>query len=165
MKVLHEKGFFMVDGVEFRQLTETNLVVIDEISALFSHWKRASVQKKIENTLAKKDLRFVAMLDGKIIGHVRILFGKGLHRHRVEFTSLVVLPKHRHHGVAFGLMLFALSALPKNKSLAILAASTKNKPAIALYKKLGFAKYGVLKNASVVNGKFVDNILMEKTLG
>lgn len=154
----------MIDGVEFKQLTESSLNVIDEISALFPHWKRASVQKKIENTIGKKDWRFVALHDGKIIGHVRVLFGKGLHKHRVEFTSLVVVPKERHHGVAHELMLFAINSLSKKKSLAILAVSTKNKPAIALYKKLGFEKYGVLKNAAIVEGKFVDNILMQKKL-
>ena len=41
----------------------------------------------------------------------------------------------------------------------------EREPAIELYKKLGFVKYGVLKKASIVGGKYVDNILMEKGLG
>jgi ribosomal protein S18 acetylase RimI-like enzyme len=155
---------FVVDEVEYKQLTQSSLSVIDELCALFPHWKRASVQKKISNIETNGDLRFVALKDGKIIGHIRIIPGHGLHKHRVEITSLVVAPENRHHGVAQGLMLFALSTLPKTKSLVILAASKKNKPAIALYKKLGFVKYGALNKASTVNGKYVDNILMKKDL-
>lgn len=154
----------MVENIEFKRLSESSLNTIDELSALFPHWKRASVQRKIDATLKHKDARFVALMNGKIIAHVRVLFGKGMHKHRVEFASLIVLPKERHHGVAFGLMEFVFSSLPKSKTLGLLAASTKNKPAITLYKKLGFEKYGVLKNAAIVDGKFVDNILMQKKL-
>lgn len=154
----------MSEDLEFKRLSESGLNIIDEMHALFPHWKVASVQKKISATLNGKDARFVALRSGKVIAHVRVLFGKGLHKHRVELTSLVVHQKHRHAGVANGLMQFALSSLNKNKSLVILEVSTKNKPAIALYKKFGFEKYGLLKKASIVNGKYVDNILMKKEL-
>ncbi|MEI7961874.1 MAG: GNAT family N-acetyltransferase, partial [archaeon] len=120
----------MEENLDFLKLGEISLNTVDELHSLFPHWKRASVQKKIAATQAGKDFRFVALKDGKIIGHVRVLFAKGLHKHRVEFTSLIVHPKHRHHGVAALLMKFALDSLPKTKSLAILAVGVKNKPAI-----------------------------------
>lgn len=154
----------MEEGIEFKQLNETSLNTIDELHNLFPHWKRASVQKKLSATKNGKDRRFVAVKEGKIIAHVRLLPGKGLHRHRVEFTSLIVSPHYRHKGIAAGLMGFALDSLPKSKSLVILAVSTKNAPAIGLYRKLGFKRYGLLKKASIVDRKFVDNILMEKCL-
>lgn len=154
----------MAEDLVFNKLNEISLNTVDELHALFPHWKRSSVQKKISATQGGKDRRFVALKDGKIIAHVRVLSGKGLHKHRVEVTSLIVHPKHRHHKIATGLMDFALKSLPKNKTLAILAVSTKNKPALDLYEKLGFEKYGLLKKASKVGGKFVDNILMRKEL-
>ena len=150
--------------LEFKRLSESNLNVISELHALFPHWKVLSVQKKISATLNGKDVRFVALLDGKIIAHIRFIYPKGLHKHRVELTSLVVHPKHRHEGVARGLMSFAISCLSKGKWLLTLEVSTKNKPAISLYKKLGFTKYGLLRKASIVSGKSVDNILMKKEL-
>lgn len=154
----------MSEDVVYSRLQETSLNTIDELHFLFPHWKRASVQKKLSATQSGKDLRFVALKEGKIVGHLRVLLGKGLHRHRVEITSLVTHPRHRHQGIASGLMSFALANLPKNKTLVILAVSMKNSPAIDLYKKLGFEKYGLLKKASKVGGKFVDNILMKKDL-
>jgi ribosomal protein S18 acetylase RimI-like enzyme len=151
-------------GVEFKELVGIDLNTVDQLHSLFPKWKKASVQKKINDTLQGKDKRFVALLDGKIIAHTRISLGKGLHKHRAEITSLVVDSMHRRKGIATGLMNFALKNLPKGKHLVLLAVDSKNKAAIKLYKNIGFEKYGLLKKASQIDGKFVDNYLMKKQL-
>ncbi len=150
--------------IECKKLIDSDLTTIDQLGKLFPHWKRTSLMKKIKETLNGKDLRFVAMHEGKIIGHLKVCFGKGLHKHRVEFSSLIVDSTYRCAGVGTNLVEFALKNLPKNISLVLLAVDTKNKVAFNLYKKLGFKKYGLLNKASVVKEKFVDNYLLKKDL-
>jgi len=153
-----------LEGIEFKELADTNLNTIEELHALFPHWKKSSVQKKIKMTNRRRDKRFVALRNGKIIAHVKVVFGKGLHNHRVEVTSLIVEPKDRRHKIGTGLMKYVLKQLPSDRGLVLLAVDTKNKPAIELYKKLGFEEYGHLKKASCLDGKYVDNYLMKKEL-
>lgn len=150
--------------MDFKELKEIDLNTVSEVHALFPHWKRSSVQRKLDSTQKKKDQRFVALNKGKIVAHVKVVYGQGLHKHRAEITSLVVDEKLRKHHIGSGLMKFVLANLFSQTSLVLLAVETKNKPAIKLYKKLGFEKYGLLKRASFVNGQFVDNILMKKDL-
>jgi ribosomal protein S18 acetylase RimI-like enzyme len=152
----------MSEDIKFKELTEVNLNTVSELHGLFPHWKLSSVQKKLNITCVGKDRRFVALSEGKIVGHVRVIFGHGLHKHRIEITSLVVKPDFRKKGIGFGLMGFVLNNFSSNKKLVLLAVDSKNKVAIRLYKKLGFEKYGLLKKASLIEGKFVDNLLMKK---
>ncbi|MFA6268650.1 MAG: GNAT family N-acetyltransferase [archaeon] len=151
-----------MDKIEYKELKEINLNTQAEIHALFPKWKKSSVQKKLNATLVGIDERFVAIEDGRIVGHVKVVFGKGLHKHRVEVTSLVVEEHHRRKHIGVELMKFALSSLPKGKELVLLSVDSKNKAAISLYKKIGFVKYGLLKKAAIINGKYVDNYLMKK---
>jgi len=153
-----------LEGIEFKELDNTTLSTIEQLHALFPHWKKSSVQKKIKLTNKRRDKRFVAVKNGKIIAHVKIVFGKGLHNHRVEVTSLIVEPRDRRCKIGTELMRYVLKQLPSDRSLVLLAVDTKNKPAIDLYKKLGFEEYGSLKKASKLNGKYVDNYFMRKEL-
>ncbi|MFA5931601.1 MAG: GNAT family N-acetyltransferase [archaeon] len=149
---------------DFKELKEIDLNTVSQVHALFPHWKRASVQRKLDSTQKNKDQRFIALVKGKIVAHVKVVYGQGLHKHRAEITSLVVDKKMRKHHIGSGLMKFVLANISSKTFLVLLAVETTNKPAIKLYKKLGFEKYGLLKKASLVNGKFVDNILMKKEL-
>jgi len=154
----------MIEGIQFKELTEVNLNTVSELHALFPHWKLSSVQKKLSITCLGKDRRFVALYKNKIIAHVRVIFGHDLHKHRAEITSLVVDPGFRGQGVGSELMRFVLSNLSSDKKLVLLAVDSKNKVAVKLYKNLGFEKYGSLKKASLINGKYVDNLMMKKEL-
>lgn len=150
--------------IECKRLVESDLTTLDALAKLFPHWKRNSLQKKIKETISGKDYRFIAVNEGNIIGHLKVSFGKGLHKHRADFSSLIVDLEYRHNGVGTSLVEYALKNLPKQVSLVLLATDAKNKNAISLYKKLGFKKYGVLDKASILNGKFVTNYLMKKEL-
>ena len=150
--------------IECKKLIDSDLTTIDQLAKLFPHWKRVSLQKKIKETLSGRDIRFLALNEGKIIGHMKASLGKGLHKHRVEFSSLIVDSNFRHAGVGTSLVEFALKNLPKEIHLVLLAVDAKNKTAFNLYKKLGFEKYGLLKKASFVNGKYVNNYLLKKDI-
>ena len=150
--------------VEYLRLKDSDLNTINELKMLFPNWERTSLLKKIKKTQKGKDVRFVAKQGGVIIAHVKVAFGKGLHKHRAEMTSLTVFSPYRRRGIATVLTTYALQNLPKKITLVTLAVDRKNKNAIKLYKKLGFAQFGLLKKASKINGKFVDNVLMNKQL-
>jgi ribosomal protein S18 acetylase RimI-like enzyme len=153
-----------VSGVEFKELREIDLNTVDQLHFLFPHWKKSSIQKKISNTLGGCDKRFVALLNGRIVAHLRLVNGRGLHKHRVEITSLIVDSLHRRRHIGLCLLEFVLCSLPETKKLVLLAVDSKNAPAIKLYKKVGFRKYGLLKKASLVENRFVDNYLMSKEI-
>ena len=154
----------MIEGINFKELTEVNLNTVSELHALFPHWKLSSVQKKLNITCLGKDRRFIALNKDRIVAHARVVPAQGLHKHRVEVTSLVVEQGFRGQGIGSELMKFVLRNLLSDKKLVLLAVDSKNKAAIKLYKNLGFEKYGSLKKASLVNGKFIDNLLMKKDL-
>ncbi len=141
-----------------------DMVSIDQLSALFPTWKRKSILKKLKDTERGKDKRIVAKIDGKMIGHLKIVFGKGLHKHRTTLTSLMVLPEHRKKGIATAITKFALKNLPEKTKLVLLEVDEKSEPAINLYKKLGFKEYGYLKKASILHGKIINNLLLEKSV-
>ena len=50
---------------------------------------------------------------------------------------------------------------PVNKKISLAVFST-NKNAIALYKKLGFRREGCCQRDMIINGKYVDSVLMYK---
>lgn len=168
MNMCNKKNFFKKNNpkteIEFKKLQNHDLTTIDDLRELFPFWRRESILKKIRETEKGKDVRFVATLNGKIIAHVKYILGKSLHKHRVEMVSLIVEENERRKGIAKKLVNFSLKNLPPHICLIILAVDKKNKPAINLYKKLGFKEHGLLKNASKINNKFVDNLLMNKKI-
>ena len=147
--------------ITYELLDETGLNIIDQLHKLFPQWKRASVIKKVKDSHEGRDIRFVAKINGEIIAHVKYEKRKGIHSHIVSVTSLIVSKSHRRKGIAEELMNFSLKKLPKGTKIITLAVDSKNKPAINLYKKLGFKRYGLLKKASLIKGKYVDNYMME----
>ena len=130
---------FLGENFEFKKLVDSNLSTINELSNLFPNWKKSSVQKKIRDTLEGKNERFIVLSEGKIIGHLKVTFGKGLHKHRADLSSLVVHPSFRKKGVGSKLVKFVLDFA--SKILVLLAVDKDNTPAISLH-KLGFKKYG-----------------------
>jgi len=150
--------------IELKKLENHDLTTIDDLHELFPFWRRDSILKKLKETEYGKDLRFIATIDGKIIAHIKYILGKSLHKHRVEMVSLIVSENNRKKGIGKKLIKYSINNLPKEKSLIILAVDKKNKPAINLYKKIGFKEHGLLKKGSIVDGKFVDNLLMNKKI-
>jgi ribosomal protein S18 acetylase RimI-like enzyme len=152
-------------SIEYSRLREADLNSINELRALFPGWSRGSLLEKIRKTQKGRDIRFVAKHGGVIVAHLKVVTGKGLHRHRAEMNSLTVFHPFRRQGIATVLTKYAMQNLPKRTTLVTLAVDRKNKSAIRLYKKLGFTQFGLLKRASKIDGKYVDNCLMSKHMG
>ncbi len=152
------------DVITIEKLTSTNLNTLSEYKALYPHWEKSKILNKINKTLNNQDTRFVVKKNGSIIGQIRVKIGTEIHSHRAELTSLIILPQERGKGIGKKLMSYTIKNMPKNIKLILLSVDEKNKPAIKIYKKLGFEKYGLLKNGSIVNGKYTTNLLMKKTI-
>lgn len=151
-------------GITIEKLTKTNLNTATEYHALYPHWDKIKIVKKLKLTLDGKDARYVAIKKSKIVGQIKVAFGKSIHKHRAELTSLIVLPTERKQGIGTSLTEYAINDLSPEVNLILLAVDNKNRNAISIYKKLGFKKYGVLKRASKIQGKYVDNLFMEKQI-
>ena len=147
--------------ISYDQLTQTGLNVIDQINKLFPHWKRSSVIRKVKETNEGADFRFVATIDGEIIAHVKYEKRKGYHKHIVKVTSLIVSKKYRKQGIGKKLIKFSIKKLPKEVKIITLVVDDKNTVSINFCKKMGFKKYGLLKKASFIKGKYIDNYMME----
>ena len=150
--------------ISFEELKDSDMNTIEEIHSLFPQWNRLSVIKKLKHTQSGENMRFVARRNGKIVAHLKIIPGNSIHTHVAEMTSLIVSSKERGQGIGAGLMEYAISKIPKRINTLKLAVDKRNKTAISLYKKIGFEKYGLLENASKINGEFIDNLLMVKKL-
>ncbi len=135
------------------------------LAELYPHWGLKRCRERIKKShLDKSQKRFVAELNGKITGHVLVKKGHMHHAHIATLYSLVVAPEARKQGIAKGLCRKAIESLPKSTEILLLEVQHDNKPAVSLFKGLGFKKYGRLKNAFKKNGEYKDNILMFKEI-
>ncbi len=97
-----------------------------------------------------------ALADDRVIGGVQLeLEVRANGRHRAEITKLMVLRGHRRQGVARRLMQATLDlARAEGRSLLLLDVRAGD-PAVALYRALGFMKYGELpRYAQSPDGNF-----------
>ncbi|RTL35328.1 MAG: GNAT family N-acetyltransferase [Candidatus Melainabacteria bacterium] len=87
-------------------------------------------------------------------------------RHQGTLWGLYLLPEYRGRSIARQLMVASImyaQELPDLEYLK-LTVTIPNKPATKLYKSLGFEKYGVEPAALKVDGKYVDEALMQLKL-
>ena len=83
----------------------------------------------------------------------------------VGSLGILVHPSYRNMGVGQALIEAALpEALERGKKKIILSVFDTNPRAIALYKKMDFEIVGSRKGQFLVDGKYVDEVLMEKWL-
>ena len=113
------------------------------------------------------DAFLVAELAGNIVGYIRLRAPTPLpeNAHVVQIQGLAVDPDTRRRGIA-GMLLEAAERRSRERgmrklSLRVLSTNTS---AIALYERLGFAREGVLRDEFIINGSYVDDIMMAKPL-
>jgi ribosomal protein S18 acetylase RimI-like enzyme len=150
--------------IDYAKLSDSSLKNINEFQKLFPKLKREVIIRKLKNTLAEKNMRFIAKKNNIIIGQLKIVFLQNHQEHVAQLKGLFVLPDERKQGIGLGLVEYTISRLPKKIKLIIISIDNKNKGTIKLYKKLGFEKYGLLENASKIDGFLVDNYLMKKEI-
>ncbi|WP_189491456.1 GNAT family N-acetyltransferase [Streptomyces antnestii] len=109
----------------------------------------------------------VAELCGRLVGYVRIAFPTSLaaHTHVRQIQGLAVAEEARGAGVGRALIRAAVDrARQVGARRLTLRVLGHNKPARALYESEGFVVEGVLPEEFLLDGTYVDDVLMGRPL-
>jgi ribosomal protein S18 acetylase RimI-like enzyme len=112
-------------------------------------------------------VHLVAELGGRVSGYLRLTAATRLpeNAHVLQVNGIAVRPECRRRGVG-SLLLQAAEARARAagaRKLALRVLSS-NDPAIRLYERHGFTREGVLVSEFLINGAYVDDVLMAKHL-
>lgn len=143
---------------------DTYVLLNPEMPVTYSEEKEyldSSLKKIAANWL----IYYLAFSDDQLIGSSQITLGGRRRLHQGQF-GISILPQFRGEGIGFQLADFVINeAKTKLKlNLVTLEVFAANKPALNLYRKLGFREYGRLPNGLKYRGELMDDILMYKTL-
>ncbi|WP_438294232.1 N-acetyltransferase family protein [Streptomyces sp. HUAS TT7] len=109
----------------------------------------------------------VAETDGQVVGFIRLVLATPLacNRHVRQIQGLEVAEAARGRGVARALLRAACEAARRQGATRItLRVLGHNAPARALYEAEGFAVEGVLPGEFLLEGEYVDDVLMGRAL-
>jgi ribosomal protein S18 acetylase RimI-like enzyme len=113
------------------------------------------------------EAHLVAELSGRVVGYIRLKPPTRLpeNTHVIQVQGLAVHPDARRHGAAGSLLDAAEKQLRERgiRKLTLRVLSS-NQPAIRLYERHGFAREGALRDEFLINGRYVDDIMMAKRL-
>lgn len=128
----------MIRKMEIRDADEVYNI---ENQAFFEPWSKKNLIKDLEsNTFLN---HYVAEKDGRIVG----FYISSQVLDEVEIFTIAVERDHKNMGIATSLLNHLIATSLKNNIKQIwLEVSTKNIPAINLYKKFGFEIMGIRKN-------------------
>ena len=85
-------------------------------------------------------------------------------RHRGVLWGLYVRPEARGGGLARALVETVLQHARKEVELVQLVVETTNRPALRLYERMGFERYGIERRALKVGNRYVDAELRVRVL-
>lgn len=125
----------------------------EELKLSETEWER-----RLKNTI-------FALSYGKPVGMIVYIFNNKVKiGHIANIFGVYVRKEYRNRGIGKKLIKNALSQIKKNKKIIKidLCVNSKQKAALNLYERYGFKVVGRLKKDLFVNGKFYDEILMEK---
>jgi ribosomal protein S18 acetylase RimI-like enzyme len=114
------------------------------------------------------DAHLVAEVNGKVAGYVQVKPVTSLQEnaHVLGIAGLAVAPDARERGVASALLaaveIHARGSGARKLSLRVLST---NDAALRLYERLGFRQEGTLREEFLIDGRYVDDVLMAKHLG
>ncbi|SED32273.1 Acetyltransferase (GNAT) family protein [Streptomyces sp. 3213] len=109
----------------------------------------------------------VAELDRRIVGYVRLAFASPLacNAHVRQIQGLAVAEDARGHGVGRALVRAAVEEAGRRGARRLtLRVLGHNTPARKLYAAEGFAVEGVLPEEFLLDGEYVDDVLMGRSL-
>jgi len=121
----------------------------------------AAVREFIQSAIARRVSQFVALDGDQVIGWCDIFPHEGESVAHVGRLGMGVLPQYRHQGIGRRL---ADKTIARAKGIGLerieLDVYASNKPAIALYKSLGFALEGVKRKGRKLDGTYDDVVVM-----
>ena len=113
------------------------------------------------------EAHLVAEVDGSVVGYIRLKPPTRLpeNAHVIQVQGIAVHPDARGRGAA-GCLLDAAAKQLRGRGIRklTLRVLSTNKTAIRLYERHGFAREGTQLEEFLINGRYVDDILMAKHL-
>jgi L-amino acid N-acyltransferase YncA len=110
----------------------------------------------------------VAVLDGAVRGfaYVATYRPRSAYRHTVE-NSIYVDPEWHGKGIAAALLAALIERCTEAgyRQMVAVIGDSGNRASVALHERLGFRQVGTLKSVGRKHGRWVDTVLMQRTLG
>ena len=114
---------------------------------------------------AKNQTILVAEESDELIGFITALGRPYKRKRHAAHVVVGILQKYAHQGIGTKLFIAMEKWALKHKIHRLdLSVMVHNKAAIGLYRKMGFQTEGRMKDSLVVDGRYVDEYLMAKTL-
>lgn len=112
----------------------------------------------------QKSILAAAEIDNKLVGMMlAYIYPKSRLRHWAELHGVYVMPEFRGQKIASQMLEKLIAVLKKKKIMKLkLAVVEENQAAVKLYKKFGFRIVGKLEKENYFDGKYYDEIIMEK---
>lgn len=123
------------------------------------------IKKVRKNIRDKKEVCLLMFCEKELIGMANVSLRQKIYKH-IGNSSITIKKSFRGKGLGMLLIEMLLSEtlhLSGIKKI-VLQVFGNNIPAINLYKKIGFRKYGHLPRAIKWRGKYIDEILMYKDM-
>ncbi len=128
----------------------------------------AELMRRRAEYLSRRLPYLVAEMDGRIVGYAYAgpWRTRTAYRYTVE-NSIYVDPAHTKHGIGRTLMaelIAQCTALGFRQMIAVIGDSG-NAPSIKLHEAMGFVHAGNLRNVGRKRGRWLDSVMMQRTLG
>lgn len=147
------------------EITEARVEDADSIADLYPHWGLERAMKRIINSLlSNNEKRYVARVNSKVVAHLLVRYGTGSKSHVASLYSLIVAPAFRNRGIATQLLRHALENMPKRIRIVLAQVRDDNKASMKVFKKLGFVRYGYLKDGLKENNIYKNTVLLKKEI-
>jgi RimJ/RimL family protein N-acetyltransferase len=144
--------------------TETNFMLLEPGERKTNE---ETVGQQLNNILTQDNATLlVAEDDGMLVGFIAA--DGGFFRRNYHTAKLVIGLLKSHQGLGLGTQLFQkIEEWAKDHQIhrLELMVMEHNQAAIALYQKMGFAIEGIKRDNLLINGKWINELLMAKILG
>jgi len=108
-----------------------------------------------------------ALSDGRPVGTLSCVFNdRAKTKHVAHIYGVYVTPKYRGRGIGGMLLRRTLSDVQKKREVikVQLSVNPALRPAVILYKRVGFEEVGRAKKELRVGGRYYDMLMMEKEI-
>ncbi len=162
-----------------RPMLDDTKSILKLYNSLIEEGAQLSINKKLtfkeENEWMKNQLnlikqdklhRFVATYNEEIVGSIEMKKGMWRESHVGEIMGVVTEKQYRGIGLGTVMMKEMIKIAKQEPDIKVIYVRpfVTNKPAIGLYKKVGFKKVATLPKRHFYKGKYVDELIMDYPL-